>query len=264
MKKTKLFSIALITALLFTLYPPLSVNAEKKPPMGWYVKRNSDNKQPLLDPAVSYIQQYDAYYIDKKHGDDTEEKVLYLTFDAGYENGNIEKILNILKEENVKGAFFILDNLILRNPELVIRMAEEGHLLCNHTLKHRDMTKIHDEAAFSEELAALERLYKEKTGKEMAKFYRPPEGRFSEENLKMAQKLGYKTVFWSLAYADWDNDRQPSLEEAKKKLLSNTHNGAVILLHPTSSTNAAILKDLIREWRSLGYSFGTLYELTAP
>lgn len=263
MKKTVFRFITLFLTLSALFCAVLTINISATP-LGWYVKRNADHKQPTLDPAFSYIEQYDAYYIDKKHGDENEEKVLYLTFDAGYENGNIEKILNVLKEEKVSAAFFVLDNLILRNRDLVIRMAEEGHLVCNHTLKHKDMTKIHDEAAFSGELAALERLYTEQTGKKMAKFYRPPEGRFTEENLKMAQKLGYKTVFWSLAYADWDNNRQPSRETAMQKLLDNTHNGAVILLHPTSATNASILKDLIHEWRRLGYSFGALTDLTAP
>ncbi len=268
MKKNILRSIALFSALLFLLSAPLAVKAAPSPmpkgPKGWYVKRQSDNKQPSLDPHFSYIERYDAYYVDKKHGDGNPEKVLYLTFDAGYENGNIERILNVLKEEKVSAAFFILDNLILRNKELVLRMANEGHLVCNHTLKHRDMTKIHDESAFREELEALERLYTEATGKTMEKFYRPPQGNFNESNLQMAQKLGYKTIFWSFAYADWDNEKQPSLDAAKNKILENTHNGAVILLHPTSATNASILKDLIHEWRRLGYSFGTLYDLTAP
>lgn len=268
MKKITIRTLALSLAFLFLLFVPLTVNASPPPmpkgPKGWYVKRQSDHKQPTLEPHFSYIEKYDAYYIDKKHGDDTEEKVLYLTFDAGYENGNIEKILNVLKEEGVFAAFFILDNLIVRNRELVVRMAEEGHLVCNHTLKHKDMTKITDEAAFREELEALERLYTEATGKKMEKYYRPPQGNFNESNLQMAQKLGYKTIFWSFAYADWDNEKQPDPKVAKKKILENTHNGAVILLHPTSETNASILKDLIHEWRKLGYSFGTLNDLTAP
>ncbi len=267
MKKITIRMLALSLALLFLLFVPLTVNAVPPPmpkaPKGWYVKRQSDHKQPILDPRFSYIEGYDAYYVDKKHGDDNPEKVLYLTFDAGYENGNIEKILNVLKEEGVTGAFFILDNLILRNRDLVIRMANEGHLVCNHTLKHRDMTKITDEEAFKEELAALERLYTEETGKIMERYYRPPQGNFNESNLRLAQKLGYKTIFWSFAYADWDNERQPDPETAKQKILENTHNGAVILLHPTSATNATILRDLIKEWRKEGYSFGTLDDLVS-
>ena len=252
----------LIFSLLFSSVTGAPVAAAAA--AGWYVCRNKEHRQPELDPAFSYIEKYDAYYVDKKCADDHGEKVLYLTFDAGYENGNVAKILDVLKAERVPAAFFILDHVILSSPELVARMADEGHLVCNHTLRHRDMSKITDADAFRYELEALATLYKEKTGRDMAKFYRPPEGRFTEENLRMAQELGYKTIFWSLAYADWDNNNQPDPDAAIKKLLDNTHPGAVILLHPTSATNAKILPELIRKWRELGYRFGTLDELTAP
>ena len=229
--------------------------------LGWYCKRNKEHKQPTLDPKMTVIEQYDAYYVDKNHGDTSEEKVIYLTFDAGYENGNVEKILNVLKEENVPAAFFILDNLILKNTDLVKRMAEEGHTVCNHTMKHRDMTKVTDLETFRAELEGLATLYEEKIGVPMAKFYRPPEGKFTEQNLKHATELGYTTVFWSFAYADWDNKMQLPEEEAIKKVLDNTHNGAILLFHPTSETNAKILGKLIAEWRAQGYRFGTLDEL---
>lgn len=229
--------------------------------LGWYCKRNKEHKQPTLDPKMTVIEQYDAYYVDKNHGDTSEEKVIYLTFDAGYENGNVEKILNVLKEENVPAAFFILDNLILKNTDLVKRMAEEGHTVCNHTMKHRDMTKVTDLETFRAELEGLATLYEEKIGVPMAKFYRPPEGKFTEQNLKFATELGYTTVFWSFAYADWDNKMQLPEEEAIKKVLDNTHNGAILLFHPTSETNAKILGKLIAEWRAQGYRFGTLDEL---
>ena len=225
----------------------------------WFVTRNKEHRQP--PPAYSYIENYGACYIDRAHGDDCDERVLYLTFDAGYENGNVSKILDILKEKGVPGAFFILDNLILRTPELVQRMRDEGHLVCNHTMRHKDMSRIQDKDCFARELYDLEVLYREKIGGEMAKYYRPPEGKFTKENLAMAQELGYTTVFWSIAYADWDNQKQPDTEAAIKKLLDNTHNGAIILLHPTSSTNAAILRRLIDAWREMGYSFGTLDEI---
>ena len=233
------------------------------PCAGFYVRRNTEHKQPALDSTIAYIEKYDAYYVDKRHGDDCDERVLYLTFDAGYENGNVEKILDVLKKEDVPAAFFGLENLIKRNTELVRRMADEGHLVCNHTMHHRDMSKITDQDDFAGELRALEELYREMIGGEMPKYYRPPEGRFSEANLAAAQALGYKTVFWSFAYADWDNAKQPGAEYAIKKILDNTHNGAIILLHPTSATNAAILSDLIKEWRAMGYRFGTLDELAA-
>lgn len=228
----------------------------------WYVKRCKDHKQPTADSAQAIFEKYDAYYIDKKHGDNAEEKVLYLTFDAGYENGNVAKILDVLKEEKVPAAFFVLKNILLKENTLVKRMIEEGHLICNHTKSHKDMSTMSDDA-FAAELNGLAEIYKEQTGQDMPRYYRPPEGRYSENNLRCAQQMGYKTIFWSFAYADWDNQKQPDCEAAKQKVLDNTHNGAVILLHPTSATNAEILGDLIRTWKAEGYRFGTLDELTA-
>ena len=228
----------------------------------WYCVHCPDNKQPSCDSSMRFIEDHGGYYIDKKHNDQSSEKVVYLTFDAGYENGNVAKILDILKSENVKAAFFILKHLIENDKELVLRMANEGHAVCNHTARHKDMTKIQDPQEFHNELKALEDIYYENTGRVMAKYYRPPEGKFTLKNLMTANELGYKTVFWSFAYADWDNNHQMSLEAAKKKILSNIHNGAILLLHPTSATNAAILKDVIKNLKLQGYRFATLDELT--
>lgn len=228
----------------------------------WYCVRESENKQPQLPSEFSFIEKQNVLWLNTAQKDNTAEKKVYLTFDAGYENGNIEKILNILKEKKVVGAFFILENLINRNPELVLRMSNEGHWVCNHTAHHKDMSMINDITIFEKELNDLNDAYEELTGKSIKKYYRPPEGKFSLLNLKYASQLGYQTVFWSFAYADWDNAKQPSNEYAKKKIIENIHNGAVILLHPTSKTNAAILGELIDEIRSLGYDFGTLDQLS--
>ncbi len=227
--------------------------------LSWYLKRNG-NSRPILDSAQEVIYNYGGYYIDKKLTDLSEDKVLYITFDAGYENGNIEKILNVLKEENVPAAFFVLDNIILKNIDLVTRMLEEGHLVCNHTKNHKNLSKLTDEEIVKN-ICDLEKLYSERTGHRLSKYFRFPEGRYSENALKVVNSLGYKTIFWSFAYDDWDNSRQPNNEKAIKKVLSNTHNGAVILLHPNSKTNAQILPILIKEWRKEGYRFGTLDEL---
>lgn len=228
----------------------------------WYCKRAKNHIQPSLPSEFEFINEYECMYIDTANTDpNSSEKKIYLTFDAGYENGNIEKILNVLKENNVCGAFFILSNLITSSPELVKKMAEDGHLICNHTSKHRDMSKITDIGAFNIELENLEKLYTELTGKQMAKYFRPPEGKFSKETLKFASELGYKTVFWSFAYADWDNGAQMDQNAAKSKILDNIHNGAIILLHPTSATNAAILDDIIKELKNQGYAFGSLDEI---
>lgn len=228
----------------------------------WYCKRNTDNKQPIFGAELSYVEQYGGYFIDKRHGDTDAERIVYLTFDAGYENGNVSRILDTLKEKDVKGAFFILSHLVVKNTELVKRMADEGHLVCNHTATHPDMTTKRTFEEFSSELYSLENVYKEYTGRELSKYFRPPEGRFNADVLKYAQQMGYKTVFWSFAYEDWNNGSQMSPELAKTKILENIHNGAVILLHPTSETNADILGEVIEELKAQGYSFGTLDELT--
>ncbi len=228
----------------------------------WYCKRNANNLQPKLPAEFSFIKKHDVIWLNTQRNDKDDNRVAYLTFDAGYENGNIEKILDVLKQKEVKGAFFILENLISSNPEIVLRMQREGHLVCNHTAHHKDMSKVINADDFAKELSALEKSYMELTGEELAKYYRPPEGKFSADNLKLAGSLGYKTVFWSFAYADWDNQKQPSNEYAIKKILDNMHNGAVLLLHPTSATNAQILETIIDEMRSKGYEFETLDELS--
>ncbi len=213
--------------------------------------------QPPIGPANSAVlARYDAAYLG-----DTSRQVLYLTFDAGYENGCTAKILDVLKKHQVTAAFFLVGNYLEQNPDLVRRMVAEGHIVGNHTMHHPDMSKISDPAAFEKELADLEKLYYAITGQEMPKFYRPPQGIYSEENLKMAQKMGYKTVFWSLAYVDWNNDAQPTTQYAFSKLLPRTHNGAVVLLHSTSKTNAEILDELLTKWKKMGYTFATLEEL---
>ena len=222
----------------------------------WGLSFRQEGAAPIGSAGKDQLQQYDAAYI----GDVTEKK-LYLTFDAGYENGCTAKILDVLKAHRVPGAFFLVGNYIEKNADLVRRMAEEGHTVGNHTMHHPDMSKLSDKTAFSKELTDLEALYKEKTGREMPKYYRPPQGIYSEENLKMAKELGYKTVFWSLAYVDWNNDAQPTREEAFQKLLPRTHNGAVILLHSTSKTNAEILDELLTKWKAEGYTFGSIGEL---
>ncbi len=258
MKRTIAFAVSVSLLCLFTVAVFSADNAQS-----WYCVRTKDHRQPIVGSDLSYVEQYGGYYIDHKHGDDNAEKVVYLTFDAGYENGNVEKILDVLKEKKATGAFFILGNLVTKNTVLVKRMADEGHLVCNHTDSHPDMTTKQTLEDFKAELESLEMIYRENTGRELSRYFRPPEGRFNAESLKYAHELGYKTVFWSFAYADWDNGNQMSVQSAKQKILDNIHNGAVILLHPTSATNAAILGDVIDELRSQGYTFGTLDELTA-
>lgn len=252
MKILRITAIAICIALLLgnVCYADNAYN--------WHIKKRG-NQTPGFPQNASVVTENGGVYIDSRAATGGEMRI-YLTFDAGYENGNIEKILDVMKAHNVNGAFFILSNLIDKNPELVKRMADEGHLVCNHTYNHKDMTTLTN----AEILANLERLetkYKDATGYTMERIFRFPEGRYNERVLRLLNENGYKTVFWSMAYDDWDNARQMNPELAKSKLLATTHEGAILLLHPTSTTNAAILGDLICEWKAQGYTFGSLKDL---
>lgn len=220
----------------------------------WGLSFQKDNPIPMGNASVENLKKLDTFYLG-----DTSKKKIYLTFDAGYENGFTPSILDTLKENNVKATFFLVGNYLKTSPDLVKRMLEDGHLVGNHTFNHPDMSKISDMQSFKNEIESLEKLYKETTGQDIKKLYRPPQGKYNEENLKMAKELGYKTYFWSLAYVDWLTDKQPSKKLAMEKL-SRIHPGAIVLLHSTSKTNAEILNDLIQKWKAEGYEFGSLEE----
>ena len=222
----------------------------------WGLSFQQEGKPPTGNATSDYLKQFHAHYTA-----DTEEKVIYLTFDAGYENGNTPAILDALKKHKAPAAFFLVGNYLTTSPDLVRRMAAEGHIVGNHTFHHPDMSKISTQEDFSKELSDLEELYQQVTGQPMQRFYRPPQGKYSESNLQMASDLGYHTFFWSLAYVDWYEDKQPSHEEAFQKLLGRIHPGAVVLLHSTSRTNAEILDELLTRWEEMGYQFHPLEEL---
>lgn len=222
----------------------------------WGLGFSAEGQKPTGNATPDELKEYDAFYVQ-----DGEEKVIYLTFDCGFENGNTPAILKALKKHKAPAAFFVVGNFLKDNPELIKQMVKEGHIVGNHTYHHPDMSKISTEEAFSAELNDVEVLYKEITGKNMKKFYRPPQGKYSAANLKMAKELGYKTYFWSLAYVDWYQDKQPSKEEAFSKLLGRIHPGAVVLLHNTSSTNGQILDELLSKWEEMGYTFKALDQL---
>ena len=259
--KTNIFRIVALVISLSLVFTLVGFSASGAECHSWYIKRNG-NKRPGFPEDAGEVAEHGGYFIDERVGEDSERRVIYLTFDVGYENGNVEKILDTLKSEQIPAAFFLLDNIILKNTDLVKRMSKEGHLACNHTKNHKDLSNA-DEETIAKDLSALEAIYEEKIGCEMSKYFRFPEGKYSISALSTVEKLGYKTIFWSFGYDDWDNGRQPSPTAAIKKILSNTHNGAIILLHPTSSTNAEILPTLIKAWRGMGYTFGTLDELTS-
>lgn len=255
MRKKDLWIIG--SALALAVIVSLSLFVGQTVPTGaWGLSFPEPGKIPSAPASVDAMKQYDAAFLGNP-----DEKVLYLTFDAGYENGHTEAILDTLKQHDVKAAFFLVGNYVNRNGDLVRRMVEEGHIVGNHTMSHPNMSAIADKEVFRAELKGLETLFQDVTGKELPKYYRPPRGVYSEQNLQMAKDLGYKTVFWSLAYADWDNDNQPAEDAAIERLLDRTHNGAVILLHSTSKTNALILDRLLTKWEEMGYRFETIDKL---
>ncbi len=223
----------------------------------WGLSFQEEGKRPVGNATIQELAEYHAFFAA-----DTAEKKLYLTFDCGYENGNTPAILAALKKHQAPAIFFAVGNFVRDNPDLIKQMVAEGHIVGNHTMTHPDMSKISSEDSFQKELQGVEKIYKETTGKEMEKFYRPPQGIYSTENLAMAKELGYSTFFWSLAYVDWIQDQQPSREEALRKLLTRVHPGAIVLLHNTSSTNGIILDELLSKWKKMGYSFHSVKELT--
>ena len=255
-----LMALALIAATVLSLdveeAAPAAAPAAVPAAADWGLSFQNEGQPPVGNAAAADLAQYGAYFLG-----DTAQKVIYLTFDCGYENGCTEQILDALKKHNAPAAFFVVGNMVETAPDIVRRMAAEGHVVGNHTYHHPDMSSISRQDAFQKELESLAELYQQTTGKPLSKFYRPPQGKYSVENLKQAQALGYKTVFWSLAYVDWYVDDQPTPEQAYAKLLPRIHNGAVVLLHSTSKTNAAILDDLLTKWEEMGFRFASLEEL---
>lgn len=225
----------------------------------WFFQPKKDGT-PAGEPQdiLNLINKYSTYYLG-----DTSKKVLYLTFDEGYENGYTSKILDILKANNVKAAFFVTTPYVNTNKDLIKRMVAEGHLVCNHSTNHPSMASVaaKDASKFENEFRVLEKAYEDVTGQKMPKYFRPPMGKYSELSLYYTQKLGYKTIFWSFAYNDWDTKKQPSTDYGKKIIMERTHNGAIVLLHAVSKTNTEILDSVIKEWKSKGYEIQPLDKL---
>lgn len=255
---------ALCAVLLFSLIPvvyrfiPPAAVAVAAVNTSWGLSFQQEGAPPVGNASQEFLDGYRAHYLG-----DTGKKRIYLTFDAGYENGCTEAILDALKKHGAPATFFVVGHYLESSPELVRRMLADGHTVGNHTLSHPDMSAISDRASFQAELEGLESLFREVTGCEPVKYYRPPQGKFSEQNLEYAKELGYETFFWSLAYVDWYADQQPTREEAMEKLLGRIHPGAIVLLHSTSRTNADILDELLTRWEEMGYTFGALSELCA-
>ncbi len=234
-----------------------TINGLSTKEYNWYFQPHNDNTPPEgPKETTSIISNSNCYYLG-----DVSKKILYLTFDEGYEAGYTAPILDVLKKHNVKAAFFVVKPYITSNPELIKRMVDEGHLVCNHSARHPSMASILDVEDFNKELSDVEDAYENITGKKISKYFRPPMGKYSELSLQYTQNYGYKTIFWSFAYMDWLTDKQPSNESAKKKIMQRTHNGGIMLLHAVSKTNAEILDDVLTQWEIQGYKLKTLDEL---
>lgn len=228
-----------------------SANIDNKK-IEWGIKRNNNNEQPdigILNKEL--INKYNGIAIGNN-----EEKSIYLTFDLGYEAGYTEKILDSLKQNNIQGTFFITAHYVNTASDIVKRMIDEGHIIGNHTVNHKSMPSLSDEE-LKKELMDLHQVVYEKFGYEM-KYIRPPRGEFSERTLSLSEQLGYKTVMWSFAYADWDEKKQPSCEDGIKKITENLHNGEIMLLHATSKTNADIIDQVIKKTKEMGYEFKSI------
>lgn len=259
--------VSIVAVLFLVMYALGALTAKKAESVGvsallheksenWGLGFGTEGKPPTGNASAEELKKYNAYFIG-----DTTQNTVYLTFDCGYENGNTEPILDALKKHDVKATFFVVGNFLETSPEIVKRMIAEGHTVGNHTYHHLDMSSISSMDAFKKETQDVENLFEQITGTPITKFYRPPQGKYNIENLKMAQELGYHTFFWSLAYVDWYQDKQPTKDEAFGKLLKRIHPGAIVLLHSTSSTNAQILDELLTKWEEMGYTIKPLTEL---
>ena len=235
--------------------PPLEETGSVVLPQGkdWGLYFLEAGCRPRGNESLEYLSEYNAYFCAEE-----TDNVLYLTFDCGYENGNTGAILDALKKHDVKATFFVVGHYLNSAPDLVKRMVEEGHIVGNHSYHHPDMTQMGDKDSFLKELSDVEAKYEEITGQKMAKYFRPPQGKYNDRSLQMAEDLGYATFFWSVAYADWNQNSQPSHNKAFETLSKRTHPGAIVLLHNTSKTNGEILDEMLTKWEGMGYTFGTL------
>ena len=220
----------------------------------WGIKRGNNHEQPDLGKRNrELIEKYNGLAMGN-----SESKQIYITFDLGYEAGYTNTILDILKQNNVKATFFITAHYVNTSADIVKRMIDEGHIVGNHTVNHKSMPSLTEEQINSEVMDLHKTIY-EKFGYEM-KYIRPPMGEFSEKSITVTNSLGYKTVMWSFAYEDWNENKQPEESTAKKKIIDNVHNGEIMLLHGNSTTNTNILGDIIKEIRNMGYEFKSLDE----
>lgn len=254
--KRKYLIIILICCMIGVFFQGEMVDALSNKQLHWGFKKSRDEVPPYAgDELDSLLQKYDSVYLGN-----TEKKWIYLTFDNGYENGYTGTILDTLKDEGVPATFFITGHYLKDQPELVKRMVNEGHIVGNHSYHHPDLTQVSDQK-LRDELEKLEKAFYQLTGVKEMKYLRPPRGVFSERTLALTREMGYYNVFWSLAFIDWQTDKQRGWKYAYDNILQQIHPGAVILLHSVSSDNAEALPKAIQDLRQKGYEFKSLDHL---
>ncbi len=245
-----LFSVGCASVPVYSPGTDLSTEAQS-----WGFVRRESTRPEVDRRQAELLESYGGFYIDEN-----EPKKLYLTFDEGYENGYTSKILDTLQAKNVKAAFFVTGPYLEAQEALIKRIAAEGHIIGNHTVNHINMAASSEDTVRNE-LNSLNSLCEDKYGITMH-YLRPPEGVFSEKSLAVSQELGYKTILWSFAYADWDINNQNGSDYAFSQVTPYLHNGAIILLHAVSQDNAEALSDIIDYARNCGYEFASLDELS--
>lgn len=257
-KKCFIFFFVLILSLNITSISAYSSSNNEDRELNWYYAKSKEKGQIPDAPKEStqFLKTCGGYFLG-----DTSSKVLYLTFDEGYEKGHTGDILDTLKELNVPAAFFVVKPYIDSQPELVKRMVNEGHTVCNHSSHHPSMASITNDEKFNKEITDVEEAYKDLIEKDMPKFFRPPMGKYSKDSLKKTQNLGYKTIFWSFAYKDWLINDQPSESYSIKKIEDGAHPGGIMLLHAVSKTNSKVLKTVISDLQTQGYEFKSIIDL---
>lgn len=239
----------LLTSIFLSITPVTSKS------FGWGFSKNNNHSQPYIGSYEDEIKDTNSYYVGDK-----DEKIVYLTFDAGYDNGNLSKILDVMDEKEAVGTFFITGDFLTRFSDLVIDINNRGHIVGNHTWSHKKITKLNSQEII-EELNKVEEQYKKITGESIGYYFRPPEGVFNNESLQVIKQLNYNTIFWSIAYKDWDTNNQGDVNKAVNSVIDNLHNGAIILLHTVSEDNVKALPIIIDQIRANGYVIDSIDNL---
>jgi peptidoglycan-N-acetylmuramic acid deacetylase len=261
MTKIKLFlSVIMAFVILFTIsHQEVYAGSFSTKAQSWWYTKSVNHKTPIVSKGTKeLLKKYDAYYVYN-----TDEKIIYLTFDLGYENGYTTEILDVLKKHDIKATFFICKSVISSNPKGIKRMVKEGHVVANHTVKHIAFYNL-SKSSLKKELEGVEDAFEELTGEKMVKMVRPPEGGYSEKSLANTKKLGYTTIFWSIALPnDWNLKDQPSKATTLALFKKQNHKGAIVLLHAVSPMVANNLDEMLTQLEDKGYEFRLVTDINS-